>query len=62
MNEEDEDRALAEGLQRRDGGFLWRLALRFTVIALLVVWLFLSESGSAIGRWAANGFGSLTGN
>ena len=52
---------LAEGLQKRDGRFIFRLALRFGVVVLFVVWLFLSQSGSSLANWAAEGFGSLTG-
>lgn len=52
---------LAQGLQKRDGRFILRLALRFSVVVLLVVWLFLSQSGSSVANWVADGFGSLTG-
>lgn len=51
---------LAQGLQKRDGRFILRLALRFGVVVLFVVWLFLSQSGSNLANWAADGFGSLT--
>lgn len=51
---------LAQGLQKRDGRFILRLALRFGVVALFMVWLFLSQTGSSLANWAADGFGSLT--
>ena len=57
----DDDEAPERALQRRDKGFVLRLVLRLTVVALFVTWLLMSDLGANIGAWAADGFGSLTG-
>ena len=61
MAEGPTDEELVEALQRRERGFLLRLALRVAVVILFGVYVSLAFDRQGVGGCAARGFGALTG-